>query len=110
VTRAITIWRKERIVYVTIDERCCRLGAVQGRLVWLLVDAAGHRFPWLPGNQLLERAGSRAVRPKDVFRRRRELRTLIRSNGNGDYTLAPGQRVDPDTYEVDRDWLTRQNA
>lgn len=73
--------------HVTLDGKEFHLGDVQARVVEQLHDAARSRQPWVHGKTLIYESGSRAVRVRDIFKHKRDWRSLIVSNDRGYYRL-----------------------
>ncbi len=73
--------------HVTLRGKEFHLGDVQARVVEQLHDAARSRQPWVHGKTLIYESGSRAVRVRDIFKHKREWRSLISSDDRGYYRL-----------------------
>lgn len=73
--------------HVTLESKEFHLGDVQARVVEQLHDAARSRQPWVHGKTLIYESGSRAVRVRDIFKHKRDWRSLITSNDRGYYRL-----------------------
>lgn len=81
--------------HVTLEGKEFHLGDVQARVVEQLHDAARSRQPWVHGKTLIYESGSRAVRVRDIFKHKRDWRSLITSNDRGYYRLnLPLQETD----------------
>lgn len=73
--------------HVTLRGKEFHLGDVQARVVEQLHDATRSRQPWVHGKTLIYESGSRAVRVRDIFKHKRDWRSLICSNDRGYYRL-----------------------
>lgn len=73
--------------HVTLDGKEYHLGDVQARVVEQLHDAARSRQPWVHGKTLIYESGSNAMRVRDIFKHKRDWRSLISSNDRGYYRL-----------------------
>ena len=83
--------------HVTLDGKEFHLGDVQARVVEQLHDAARSRQPWVHGKTLIYESGSRAIRVRDIFKHKRDWRSLISSNDRGYYRLnVPLQEAEND--------------
>lgn len=73
--------------HVTLNGTEYHLGDVQARVVEQLHDAARSQQPWVHGKTLIYESGSHAVRVRDIFKHKRDWRSLISSNDRGYYRL-----------------------
>ncbi|WP_299473135.1 hypothetical protein [uncultured Paracoccus sp.] len=72
---------------VTCGEHQFRLGPIQAQVVRVLHDAARRGEPWQSGKAILSAAGSKSLKMSDVFKSQKQWRSLIESNGRGNYRL-----------------------
>ena len=64
-----------------------RFGPIQSQVVRALHEAARRGEPWQVGKSLLSAAGSKSLKMADVFKSKRQWRSLIESDGRGKYRL-----------------------
>jgi len=55
-----------------------------------LHEAARRGEPWQSGKAILSAAGSKSLKMSDVFKSQKQWRSLIESNGRGNYRLNCG--------------------
>lgn len=76
------------------DVRCgghqFRLGPIQAQVVRALHEAARRGEAWQSGKAILSAAGSKSLKMSDVFKSQKQWRSLIESNGRGNYRLNCG--------------------
>ena len=76
------------------DVRCSghqfRLGPIQAQVVRALHEAARRGEAWQSGKEILSAAGSKSLKMSDVFKSQKQWRSLIESNGRGNYRLNCG--------------------
>jgi hypothetical protein len=78
---------------VVLRGRAFRFRGIQAAVVQRLHEHAEEGRPWVSGKQLLREAGSQSLRLVDVFKRHRDWRDLIESDGCGAYRLKLQVRV-----------------
>ena len=64
-----------------------RLGLIQAQVVRALHEAARRGENWQSGKAILSTAGSKSLKMSDVFKSQKQWRSLIESNGRGNYRL-----------------------
>lgn len=64
-----------------------RLGPIQAQVVRALHEAARRGEAWQSGKAILSAAGSKSLKMSDVFKSQKQWRSLIESNGRGNYRL-----------------------
>lgn len=64
-----------------------RLGPLQASVVRQLHEASGTASPWRPGKELLSASNASTMRIVDLFKVKKNWRTLIVSDGRGNYRL-----------------------
>ena len=64
-----------------------RLGPIQAQVVRALHEAACRGENWQSGKAILSAAGSKSLKMSDVFKSQKQWRSLIESNGRGNYRL-----------------------
>lgn len=64
-----------------------RLGPLQAAVVRQLHEASRSANPWLPGKELLSNSSASTMRIVDLFKVKKNWRTLIVSDGRGNYRL-----------------------
>lgn len=69
-------------------------GAIQSDIIKQLAEARSTDKPWIHGKILLHRAGSQAVRMRDIFKSQSVWRELVESNKRGHYRLKADLKVD----------------
>lgn len=67
-----------------------RLGPIQAQVVRALREAARRGEAWQSGKAILSAAGSKSLKMSDVFKSQKQWRSLIESNGRGNYRLNCG--------------------
>jgi len=67
-----------------------RLGPIQAQVVRALHEAARRGEAWQSGKAILSAAGSKSLKMSDVFKSQKQWRSLIESNGRGNYRLNCG--------------------
>jgi hypothetical protein len=67
-----------------------RLGPIQAQVVSALHEAARRGEAWQSGKAILSAAGSKSLKMSDVFKSQKQWRSLIESNGRGNYRLSCG--------------------
>ena len=67
-----------------------RLGPIQAQVIRALHEAACAGEPWQSGKAILSAAGSKSLKMSDVFKSQKQWRSLIESNGRGNYRLNCG--------------------
>ena len=76
------------------DVRCgghqFRLGPIQAQVVRALHEAARRGEAWQSGKAILSAAGSKSLKMCEVFKSQKQWRSLIESNGRGNYRLNCG--------------------
>ncbi|MFP7572358.1 hypothetical protein [Marivita sp. S2033] len=65
-----------------------RLGPIQAQAVRALHQAAQRGEAWQSGKAILSAAGSKSLKMSDVFKSQKQWRSLIESNGRGNYRLS----------------------
>jgi hypothetical protein len=75
---------------VRCGEHQFRLGPIQAQVVRALHEAARRGEPWQSGKAILSTAGSKSLKMSDVFKSQKQWRSLIESNGRGNYRLNCG--------------------
>lgn len=73
--------------HISMNGEEYHLGDVQARIVEQLHDALRSRTQWVHGKILLNNAGSRAMRLRDVFKGKRDWEKIVESNQRGYYRL-----------------------
>ena len=72
---------------VRCGEHRFRLGPIQAQVVRALHEAARRGEAWQSGKAILSTAGSKSLKMSDVFKSQKQWRSLIESNGRGNYRL-----------------------
>lgn len=75
---------------VHCGEHQFRLGPIQAQVVRALHEAARRGEAWQSGKAILSAAGSKSLKMSDVFKSQKQWRSLIESNGRGNYRLNCG--------------------
>lgn len=73
--------------HITINGCEFILGDIQANIVKQLHKAAFSENPWLYGKTMLNIAGSRSIRLRDIFKSKRKWEELILSDKRGYYCL-----------------------
>jgi hypothetical protein len=69
-------------------------GAIQSNIIKQLAEARTTGKPWVHGKILLHKAGSQAIRMRDIFKSQAMWRELVESNKRGHYRLRDDLEVD----------------
>ena len=72
---------------VKVKNQWVRMGTLQARVLELLYQADLNNEPWQNGKRLLQQAGSESYTLANLFKRKPEWRSLVESNGLGEYRL-----------------------
>lgn len=71
-----------------------RLGPIQSNIIEQLVEARRTEAPWVHGKTLLHRAGSQAVRMRDVFKSQSMWREVVQSDKRGHYRISSDVEIE----------------
>lgn len=73
--------------HIRINGEEHHFGVVQARIIETLHNASRTRSPWVHGKTLLDGAGSKGARLRDLFKSKHDWRKLILSDKSGFYRL-----------------------
>lgn len=81
------LYHENNYTYVKLGDEEFKFGMIQARVIRLLHEASKTSNPWIYGKILLSEAGSRSQKLCDLFKRQKNWKQIILSDGKGAYRL-----------------------